>query len=113
MYQLAKFSMLLAALSLLTASTSVEAADQIKNTTIVVKGMRCKSCANKIIAALQKVPGVARANADAKRGLAAAASTNVQQLPSPRAQWEAIEKAGFTPVALHGPFGTFQEKPTQ
>lgn len=103
--------MVLAILGLLATSTTVEAADQAKNTTIVVKGMHCQSCANKIIAALQKVPGVAAANADAKRGLAAAAPVAPQQLPSPRAQWEAIEKAGFTPIALYGPFGVFKQKP--
>ena len=111
MYQRTTFIFCFVLLAFIATTVTVQAADQTKNTTIVVKGMHCQSCANKIIAALQKVPGVAAANADAKRGLAAAAPTDMQQLPSPRAQWEAIERAGFTPVALYGPYGAFKQKP--
>ena len=111
MYQRATFVLGVVLLGIVIAAGTVQAADQTKNTTIVIKGMHCQGCVKKVVAQLQKVPGVAAANADAKRGLAAAAPIEAQRLPSPRAQWEAIEKAGFTPVALYGPFGTFKQKP--
>ena len=111
MRQLTKYSFAQTALTIIANSATADTADQTKNTTIVVEGMHCQSCANKVIAALQNVPGVEAANADAKRGLAATSPNDVQRLPSPRAQWEAIEQAGYTPVAMHGPFGTFKQKP--
>ncbi len=111
MYRRAMFILGLVSLAIVATTVTADAADQSLNTTIVIKGMHCQACAKKVIAQLQQVPGVAAANADAKRGLAAAAPASAQQLPSPRAQWEAIVKAGFTPLALYGPFGTFKQKP--
>lgn len=96
----------------LISSTATLQAEQAKyRTTIVVKGMHCQSCANKLVKNLNAVPGVRASNADAKKGLAVADPKDTQRLPSPKAQWEAIEKAGYKPLKLVGPFGTFTKKP--
>lgn len=97
--------------SLLAASSvSLRAEPQPAVTTINIEGMHCPSCAKRIAASLKEVPGVANAQADAQRGLAVVHS-NGPNVPSPRAQWEAVEKAGFKPVRLACPLGTFTSKP--
>ncbi len=95
----------------MTASATLQAEQPKFRTTIVVKGMHCQSCANKLIKTLNAVPGVRASGADAKQGLAVADPKDTQRLPSPKAQWEAVEKAGYTPVKLVGPKGTFTKKP--
>ncbi|MCA9124512.1 MAG: heavy-metal-associated domain-containing protein [Planctomycetaceae bacterium] len=99
------------AVTLMTATATLQAEQPKVRTTIVVKGMHCQSCANKLIKKLNAVPGVRASNADAERGLAVADAKDAQQLPSPKAQWEAVEQAGYTPVKLIGPLGTFTKKP--
>ena len=91
--------------------TAASGAAKTVYTTIVVKGLHCESCAKKLMARLNTVRGVASSQADAKKGLALVVPKNPRQLPSPRAQWEAVEKAGYTPVKLQGPLGTFTSKP--
>ena len=80
-------------------------------TTITVKGMHCQACAKKITTLLNKVPGVAASQADAKKEVAVIIPKQGNKLPSPRAQWEAVEKAGYKPIRLAGPFGTYTKKP--
>ncbi len=41
----------------------------------------------------------------------AAVKPKPKAAPSPRALWEAVEKAGQKPVKLEGPSGTFTSKP--
>lgn len=80
------------------------------STTIHIQGMSCAGCAAKVSRELQAVPGVASAQADAAKALAQiTAQTNAT--PSPKALWEAVEKAGYKPTKLVGPNGTFTEKP--
>ena len=79
-------------------------------TTISIKGMHCQGCAKKVVAILQKIPGVAEAQVDAKKGTALV-KPGGSKLPSPKAQWEAVEKAGFKPLRLAGPYGVFTSKP--
>jgi Cu+-exporting ATPase len=79
--------------------------------TATVEGMHCPGCAKKIAAQLNEVPGVASVKAD----VAASTMTVVPkagQTPSPRALWKAVEKAGYKPVKLEGPGGTFTTRPT-
>jgi copper chaperone CopZ len=81
-------------------------------TEIVVKDMHCGSCAKKIAGRLYAVSGVARVSTNVQRNVAVVSSQRNKQ-PSAKAMWEAVEKAGFTPVKLSGPSGTFTKKPTQ
>ncbi len=79
-------------------------------TVIVVDDMHCANCARKIAGKLYAVPGVV----DVKANVPANTATVVpqqQRQPSPRAMWEAVEKAGFQPLKLQGPYGTFLSKP--
>ena len=80
-------------------------------TTLTIKGMHCGSCAKKVAAKLKQVKGVGKITIDPKKGLGVIEPKNVKQPPSPRAQWEAVEKAGFKTVRLAGPFGKFDKKP--
>jgi copper chaperone CopZ len=80
-------------------------------TTLTIKGMHCGSCAKKVSVKLKQVKGVGKVTIDPKKGLGVIEPKNVKQPPSPRAQWEAVEKAGFKTVRLAGPFGKFDKKP--
>lgn len=79
-------------------------------TTISVEGMHCASCASKVTRRLQAVKGVAAAKADAQSSTAWA-TAKAGTAPSPKALWEAVEQAGYKPVKLMGPGGTFTTKP--
>jgi copper chaperone CopZ len=95
--------------ALLVVAGIAQAADPAL-TTISVKGMQCAACASHVSESLQAIPGVAKAQADATKAVAvvtAKANTN----PSPKALWEAVEKAGYTPLKIVGPNGTFTSKP--
>jgi copper chaperone CopZ len=91
-------------------SAGLRAEPQPAITTINIEGMHCPSCAKRIATALKEVPGVASAQADAEKGLAVVQPRG-PKAPSPRAQWEAIEKLGFKPVRLACPYGVFTSKP--
>jgi len=80
-------------------------------TMLTIKGMHCASCAKKVTAKLKQVKGVGKITIDPKKGLGFIEPKNVKQPPSPRAQWEAVEKAGFKTLRLAGPFGKFNKKP--
>jgi copper chaperone CopZ len=81
-------------------------------TTISIKGMQCAGCAGHVAESLQAIPGVAKAHADATKATAVVTAKS-KMSPSPRALWEAVEKAGYTPVKLVSPAGTFTSKPQQ
>lgn len=92
------------------AANTVRAEDTPATTTISVEGMHCAGCASKVAKKLEAITGVAKANVDAEKSVATVAakpSTN----PSPKAMWEAVEKAGYKPTKLVGPAGTFTSKP--
>ena len=81
-----------------------------QTTAIHVDDMHCPACAKKIVTKLQTVEGVASANANVEAGEAIVAPNGKAKL-SPRALWEAVEAAGYTPTKLVGPSGAFTEKP--
>ena len=104
---------LIGALSLAVASwfggASAEAADL--GTTIEVQGMHCVSCARKIAGHLQAVPEAGPVAVDVATGKVTVPPRS-QAAPSPRALWEAVERAGYKPLQMIGPYGTFKAKPT-
>ena len=79
-------------------------------TLITVKTLHCKGCAQKVAGQLYTVSGVkeVRVSMEKKQFMIA---PQTSKLPSPRALWQAIEKADVHPVRLVGPSGTFTKKP--
>ncbi len=99
----------LAALAWLPAAGTAEPVPPAV-TTITVAKMHCGGCAKKIANKLRGVAGVAGVRTDVKAATATVAA-QAGHAPSPRALWEAVEKAGHKPVRLDGPAGTFTAKP--
>lgn len=97
-----------AAALLLTAHVAIGA--EPAATTISVQGMHCAGCAMKVAGNLKAVQGVSAAQVDAEKATAVITPMSAGN-PSPRAMWEAIEKAGYKPTKLVGPAGTFTAKP--
>ena len=93
-------------LMLFLGSAAASAADH----SITVEGMHCGGCAQKIVARLKAVPHVEEVQADVSKSLITVHSGDLD-LPSPRAMWEAVENAGYTPKRLAGPTGEFFVKP--
>jgi copper chaperone CopZ len=79
-------------------------------TVIEVHNMHCNDCARKIASKLYGVPGVVAVRTNVKANVAII-TPQQQRRPSPKALWEAVEKAGFKPVKLVGPEGEFTSKP--
>lgn len=77
--------------------TSIAHALEPAVTTISVKGMQCAACASHVVENLQSISGVAKAQADVAKAVAVVTAKG-NASPSPRSLWEAIEKAGYTPV---------------
>lgn len=104
-----RWSMVLAALTVGMLGGGLRAAPPAL-TAITIPEMHCQGCAKKVAAQLYQVPGVAAVQADvqAKKLLV---TPKEQALVSPRALWEAVEKAGKQPTRLEGPSGTFTAKP--
>ncbi len=88
----------------------IAAAANVPAITIRVKDMHCENCAAKIRRGLYAVAGVVNVKTHVKTHVAVVVPQQNRQ-PSPRAMWEAVEKAGFQVVQLAGPGGTFTEKP--
>jgi copper chaperone CopZ len=77
---------------------------------IAVNGMSCAGCAKTVGKAVSAVEGVESAVADVKtKTLTVIAKKGAA--PSPKAMWEAVEKAGYTPTRIEGAAGTFDKKP--
>ena len=77
---------------------------------IAVDGMSCAGCAKTVGKAVSAVEGVESAVADVKtKTLTVVAKKGAT--PSPRAMWEAVEKAGYKPTRIEGAAGTFEKKP--
>lgn len=79
-------------------------------TTITIPDMYCAGCAKRVETQLGQVPGVAALRSDPE----AKTTTIVPKADvalSPRALWEAVEKAGKHPSKLAGPDGTYTAKP--
>lgn len=81
-------------------------------TTITVPDMDCASCAKKVGGKVAEVPGVAKVEYNVE-----ARTVKVTPKPgtalSPKALWEAVEKANQAPTKLEGPGGVFTAKPNQ
>jgi len=59
---------------------------------------------------LTTVSGVESVRPDVEAQLAKV-THQAGKTPSPKAMWEAVEKAGFKPKKIESPAGTFTEKP--
>ncbi len=95
--------------SLLLTVGTVRGSEPIP-TTITIPKMDCGGCAKKIAAKLTEVAGVAKAEPNVEaRTIKVTAKANV--LVSPKALWEAVEKADKKPTKLEGPSGAFTSKP--
>ncbi len=94
----------------LTWCSYVSAAEKSTKTLITVKELHCKGCAKKIAGQLYTVAGVTAVGINMEQKLFVV-TPQAKKLPSPRAMWEAVEKAGGRPVRLVGPHGTFKKKP--
>jgi copper chaperone CopZ len=101
-----------AAAALVLATTNALAAEQRQSaaTVVTVEGDMCGGCVKKIKAALAEVKGIAEVTGDSKAKTVTIVPAQSVDL-SPRAVWEAIEKAGKKPTMLAGPHGTFKSKP--
>lgn len=103
-----KLSIAIAAAVLIVANQA--SAAEPAWSSIQVKEMHCAGCAKKIAARLYAVRGVKEVRVDMdKKTLFVAPQQNATL--SPRAMWEAVEKAKDFPIRLAGPSGTFTEKP--
>src|SRR5262245_32798773 len=100
---------LLAAFAFLVLNASLWAATPPR-TTITLKDLDCPACAKKLATQLAKVQGVAEVKTDLDAKTATVTARPNEQ-PSPRALWDTTEKAGFEPVKLEGPVGTFTDRP--
>ena len=99
----------LATLAVLTPGSALWAQNPAM-TTITVPDMHCMSCAKKMANQLYQVQGVGEVRANVPTTMLTVIP-KAQMAPSPRALWEAVEKAGYRPSRLEGPSGTFTEKP--
>ncbi len=79
-------------------------------TTITIPGMHCGGCAKKVAAKLQQVNGVAKAEANVE-AKTIKITPKADMVVSPKALWEAVEKAEQTPTKIDGPSGIFTKKP--
>ena len=79
-------------------------------TSIFVTDLHCKKCARKMARKLYAVPGVVKVQTNLKKDVAIVTPEVSKQI-SAVALWEATEKAGFKPVKLVGPSGTFTKHP--
>jgi len=99
----------LAVVVLLTLASKLPAAERV-TTSITVKDMHCAGCVKKNAARLYAVRGVKEVCVDMKKKTLFV-TPQANATLSPRALWEAVEKAGDQPVRLSGPSGTFTAKP--
>jgi copper chaperone CopZ len=102
---------------LCTATPSVPAAEkapvaaaEIKlaphETAIYVGDMHCATCAKKISGKLFRVKGVMKVRTNVKQHVAIVTPQS-KKVVDVKAAWKAVQSAGFEPVKLVGPEGTF------
>jgi copper chaperone CopZ len=104
-----RFSLLLVVV-FVPALGAVALAAEPPRTTITLKELDCPACAKRLATKLKLVPGVADVKSSVETRTATVLPRPNEQ-PSPRALWESTEKAGFEPVKLEGPAGTFTNRP--
>jgi len=103
----------LAALVALTLTLSVSGTAQATQpvwTSIEIKDLHCKSCANKVASKLYALKNVDKVGANVEKNMAYVLPKGQAKL-SPRALWAAVVESGFTPVRLSGPSGVFTKQP--
>lgn len=86
------------------------AADPPKPISIAIQDMHCAQCAKRISDRLQTVVGVKSVKIDIKAGTAVV-TAHAAKSPSPKAMWEAVERAGFKPTKLQTASASFNTKP--
>ena len=104
-----RWSMVIAALTVVALGGVLQASSPTQ-TTIAIADLHCMGCAKKVAAQVYQVPGVATVQANVQ-ARTITVTPQAQAVLSPRALWEAVEKAGKQPVQLQGPSGTFTAKP--
>ncbi len=75
-------------------------------TAIYVGDMHCATCAKKISGKLFRVKGVMRVRTNVKQHVAIVTPQS-KKVVDVKAAWKAVQSAGFEPVKLIGPEGTF------
>lgn len=88
------------------------AAAEAKSTVISIPGMHCDGCAKKVVTKVLEVGGVESASSSMETKTVKV-TPNAGMSLSPKALWEAVEKAKKTPTKLVGPSGTFSSKPSK
>ncbi len=89
-----------------------EGAEPPTQTVVSIKGLHCAACATKVTKKLQALSNVKSATVDSEKGTAVVVPMALKDVSS-RAIWEAVESAGYKPVELKGPSGTYKEKPAK
>jgi len=103
------FTFAFAASSINISWAASEATPSTK-TIITLKVLSCEGCAKRVREKLTSVSGVGNVKTNLKTKSATIIPDRNATL-SPKLLWEAVEKAGKTPVKLIGPSGTFTSKP--
>lgn len=75
-------------------------------TAIYVGDMHCANCAKKISGKLFRVKGVMKVRTNVKQHVAIVTPQS-KKVVDVKAAWKAVQAAGFEPVKLVGPEGTF------
>jgi copper chaperone CopZ len=75
-------------------------------TAIYVGDMHCATCAKKISGKLFRVKGVMKVRTNVKQHVAIVTPQS-KKVVDVKAAWKAVQSAGFEPVKLVGPEGTF------
>jgi len=92
------------------AEKAPAAAAEIKlaphETAIYVGDMHCATCAKKISGKLFRVKGVMKVRTNVKHHVAIVTPQS-KKVVDVKAAWKAVQSAGFEPVKLVGPEGTF------
>lgn len=92
------------------AEKAPAAAAEIKlaphETAIYVGDMHCATCAKKISGKLFRVKGVMKVRTNVKQHVAIVTPQS-KKVVDVKAAWKAVQAAGFEPVKLVGPEGTF------
>ena len=92
------------------AEKAPAAAAEIKlapnETAIYVGDMHCATCAKKISGKLFRVKGVMKVRTNVKQHVAIVTPQS-KKVVDVKAAWKAVQSAGFEPVKLIGPEGTF------
>jgi Cu+-exporting ATPase len=110
MVRLTSVGLLFLALSLGFVEATRAASPKAVVTTITIDGEMCGNCLKKLKKEIEVVSGVASVDGNVEKK-----TVTVQSKPrvsvSPKALWEAVEKAGKKPAQLSGPSGSFTSKP--